>query len=54
MKTPEQPSKEGEQKSSIEEILENNPELARIYNEYLGAGEPIINESGQIVSDGQI
>lgn len=45
---------EGEiQKSPIRELLDNNPELAKIYNERSKTHEIVVNESGQILSDGQ-
>ncbi|MDP2676172.1 MAG: hypothetical protein Q8O83_00590 [bacterium] len=41
------------QESPIQELLDNNPELAKIYNERSAAHKIFINESGKILSDGQ-
>lgn len=40
--------------SPIQELLDNNPELAKIYNERSVTNKLYIDESGRIVSDGQI
>lgn len=42
------------QESLIRELLDNNPELAKIYSKRSVKDKLFINESGQIVSDGQI
>lgn len=41
------------QESPIQGLLDNNPELAKIYNEPSVKHEMVINESGKILSDGQ-
>lgn len=47
-------NEEQTQESPIHEILENNPELAKIFNERSKTHELVLDESGKIVSDGQI
>lgn len=50
---PETPTEEKIRESPIRELLDNNPELAKIYNERSKTHEMVVNESGQILSDGQ-
>ena len=50
---PETPTEGKIQESPIHELLDNNPELAKIYSERINTYEMVINESGQILSDGQ-
>ncbi len=50
---PETQAKEKAQELPISELLDNNPELAKIYNDRSVTQKIILNESGQILSDGQ-